>query len=121
MIDIDELKRDRAAGTQGPWVHNVMCEDVGDPYLDYVSGNGRVVAGETTETDARRIARVPDLEAAYIALAARVKAADELAERAYHVFQSEYTNTRHLEGAKAYYDANMQALAAYRTHKETKK
>jgi hypothetical protein len=54
------------------------------------------------------------------ALRARVKAADELAERAYHVFQSEYTNTRHLEGAKAYYDANMKALYAYRATGETK-
>lgn len=45
------------------------------------------------------------------------EAADALADRAKSVFASEYHNTKHLEGAKSYYDANMAALSAYRNVK----
>jgi len=129
MIDLDEMKRDMEAGTPGPWSipgqpDKVCC----DGYTR--NGWAKVVAttaspawmqGGEPFANARRIARVFDMEAMILAqaatieaLRARVEKADELAERAYHVVQSEYTNTRHLEGAKAYYAANMQALAAYR-------
>jgi len=60
-------------------------------------------------------------EADYRALAAerdalekRVQAADDMAARAENVFRSEYHNTNHIEGAKQYFNANMEALAAYR-------
>lgn len=43
-----------------------------------------------------------------------IKAAAELAYRAEAVFKSEYHNTKHIEGASAYYEANMATLTAYR-------
>jgi hypothetical protein len=47
-----------------------------------------------------------------------IEAADALADRAEPVFDSEYYNTRHLEGALPYYAANREALAAYRAARE---
>ena len=49
-----------------------------------------------------------------LVLQKRVKAADDMAARAENVFRSEYHNTNHIEGAKQYFNANMEALAAYR-------
>jgi len=95
MIDLDEIKRDMEAGTPGPWIipgqpDKVCC----DGYTRY--GGAKVVTtaaspawmqGDEPFANARRIARVPDMEATIIeqaatieALRAREKAADELAD-----------------------------------------
>lgn len=86
MIDIEQLRADIAAGTPGPWPMETVrtscgvCHKIGPwphkwrhgadmsacIYDDYPS------PPEGTDTmlaNARRIARVPDLEAAYLALA----------------------------------------------------
>jgi len=121
MIDLDEMKRDMEAGTKGPWsfmrstqkdvkltggsVHMVGFGD-STPYA-FVSGLDVDAPNEGT-SNARRIARVPDMEAAIIAQAATIEAlrareakADELAEQC-----------ADLGGANI--DAIRNALAAYR-------
>lgn len=99
MSMIDDIKRDREAGTPGPWLHGGfsgvhaygICDTMDCSVL------GRIATAEITdrtdrdgrhwstsgnsETNARRIARLPDLEAKYIALK---EAADELAESMSH-------------------------------------
>jgi hypothetical protein len=72
-LDIDQIKRDREAGTDGSWVVN------SDPFhfdtaSDVVSECGTLDARiggnckwQKQEANARRIARVPDLEEAVIA------------------------------------------------------
>ena len=47
-----------------------------------------------------------------------IEAADALADRAKPVFDSEYYNTRHLEGALPDYEANREALDRYRAARE---
>lgn len=96
MIDLEQLRRDMAEGTQGPWVADLS--DPGDVVVWKVTGEfvcnigqaiQRVdVAFDLDETNARRIARLPDLEQAYLdAIAERdrlekvAKAAEELAKR----------------------------------------
>jgi hypothetical protein len=116
MIDLDEMKRDMEAGTPGPWAAKPLggCSTVlaltmpprndrrSEVSYGYRDSNGFCVGypfldakNETRmdfvcfgHDDARRIARVPDMEAAIIALTAeaealraRVKAADELADQ----------------------------------------
>jgi|GEM_PF-5395978 len=92
MMDIEQIKADMAAGTPGPWrrtlsgkskvpsefgVENVkrrgVCSTGG--YED-----GRDGTYEENKANARRIARVPDLEARIIADSAVRAAADALAE-----------------------------------------
>ena len=91
MIDIEQLRADIAAGTPGPWPMETVrtscgvCHKIGPwphkwrhgadmsacIYDDYPS------PPEGTDTmlaNARRIARVPDLEAAYLAQNERIKA-----------------------------------------------
>ena len=91
MIDIEQLRADMAAGTPGPWPMETVrtscgvCHKIGPwphkwrhgadmsacIYDDYPS------PPEGTDTmlaNARRIARVPDLEAAYLAQNERIKA-----------------------------------------------
>ena len=74
MSMIDDIKRDREAGTQGPWFVRTL-ENFGWNIVQYIGGDKHNISrvGKTnSETDARRIARVPDMEAALLA-------ADELA------------------------------------------
>lgn len=87
MSLIDEIKRDREAGTPGPWALQkaevsetpfdwwIHCDGFGA--LGYRTGNKSRHNGVTSWghriEDARRIARVPDMEAALLA-------AEELAE-----------------------------------------
>lgn len=114
MSLIDDIKRDREAGTPGPWKLETVptscgvCHRVGEwpsrgahktsgacLYEDYPP---TTAAGNTeTYSNARRIARVPDLEAALLA-------ADELARR---VHQQQ-------EGWPMRADYIATALAAYR-------
>jgi len=96
MIDLDEMKRDMDAGTPGPWAANPLggCSTVLAPTMPprndlrsevsygYQDSNGFCVGypfldakNETRmdfvcfgHDDARRIARVPDMEATIIAL-----------------------------------------------------
>lgn len=60
-INLDELRADREAGTDGPWHCDDGC-DVRDRN-DVMAG---IVVTDTPEIDARRIARLPDLEAAFL-------------------------------------------------------
>lgn len=60
-INMTELLADRENGTDGPWYCDDGC-DVRDRN-DVMAG---IVVTDTPEIDARRIARLPDLEAAYI-------------------------------------------------------
>lgn len=84
MINLDELKADRAAGTQGPWETDSRDHDA--PYQDIKMRSGRrdicnIWIDDAPVPDynfeqranARRIARLPDLEAAYIELASLVE------------------------------------------------
>jgi hypothetical protein len=96
MIDLDEMKRDMEAGTQGPWVSG-HYEDIAEE-IEVQTAESEYVASIDCDgcfdgkiakcilVNARRIARVPDMEAAIIAqaatieaLTARVAKADELA------------------------------------------
>lgn len=72
MSLIDHIKRDREAGTPGPWVSakddpNDGPEDVIMAGEYYVSSAHYITDHSKTESNARRIARVPDMEAALLA------------------------------------------------------
>ncbi len=77
MIIFDQIKADREAGTQGDFSATKMVR-VGHWVESYVSRGSETIAalstttplGEQMEADARRIARVPQLEAAILALEA---------------------------------------------------
>jgi hypothetical protein len=92
MSMIDDIKRDREAGTPGPWrIHVLTSVDPnGDEWetdVEVETSSGKYIHGHDlgygcgvdneVRTNARRIARLPDLEAKYIALK---EAADGLAE-----------------------------------------
>ena len=98
MIDLDEMKRDMEAGTPGPWfLEGNWDHKSGNRLGGWVSNNppagSPVFALEASvgtpneiAANARRIARVPDMEATIIAQAATIEAlrasvakADELA------------------------------------------
>jgi hypothetical protein len=74
MINLDEMKTDREAGTQGPWA--LYSRDGKSPSSRVVNESGDAeigtwaVADAMWLPDARRIARVPELEEAVIALTA---------------------------------------------------
>ena len=78
MIDIEQLRADIAAGTPGPWVNDgptwnaIIWSDNGNRIAFMAHSNGLNDARD--EANARRIARVPDLEAAYLAQNERIKA-----------------------------------------------
>ena len=97
MSLIDDIKRDREAGTQGPWEWDKPEYwpdwDEREGYLGGVyHGDGSVILfGDNTtyypcegkppsEHDARRIARVPDMEAALLAADALADLVSELLE-----------------------------------------
>ena len=78
MIDMKALLADREAGTPGPWEYDADTDSV-------LTADGYEVCWDATETNARRIARVPDLEqalidarAALIAVKDYVRSSDEL-------------------------------------------
>lgn len=91
MSMIDDIKRDREAGTPGPWINSKFgCQVLtGDSWSSicmlkgaagWEDGRGAYEQDymwQIQEANARRIARLPDLEAKYIALK---EAADELAD-----------------------------------------
>lgn len=71
-INLDELRADREAGTGGPWevFNDPECarpgiEAIGETIVVYgCDDDGEGVHGD--HANARRIARLPDLEAAYL-------------------------------------------------------
>ena len=74
---IDDIKKDRADWTPGPWtVRNVEEREFGSwtlgaehsPVFDYTWESAEFYGSQPSEVDARRIARVPDMEDAIIAL-----------------------------------------------------
>lgn len=70
MSLIDDIKRDREAGTPGPWRVVDDTEVYGPEFPDH---HDTKLADWVHLSDTRRIARVPDMEAALLA-------AEELAE-----------------------------------------
>lgn len=81
MIDLDQLKADREAGTPGEWrSERDTCHF--DTLSDIYAGKALIAQTGATpvqaqEADARRIARLPDLEAAYIEAVAKLDQAVE--------------------------------------------
>jgi hypothetical protein len=79
---IDQIRADREAGTPGPWRqdadHDICHDKDGDgvlwtiAYPRWPDINDRHITWEQCHADARRIARVPDLESAYLASAVRI-------------------------------------------------
>jgi len=71
MIDIDAIKADREAGTPGPWEAELFFKaknNDGSLHESWkIARVQRSVYGTILPEDARRIARVPDLEDAVIA------------------------------------------------------
>ena len=70
-IEIKAIKADREAGTDGPWTVRTL-ENFGWNVVHYRGGdrfNIERVAKSPTEDAARRISRVPDMEAALIEMA----------------------------------------------------
>jgi hypothetical protein len=108
MSMIDDIKRDREDGTPGPWVSG-HYDDIGDE-VEIQTYEGEYVASidcdgafegniaECIYANARRIARVPDMEAALFA-------ADELARELETLHDAEFSGSLR------------RALAAY--HKAT--
>ena len=89
MSLIDDIKRDREAGTQGPWVvakdrnkvRRIFAGDSGPQvatasvFANWMPVERSAEAHATADVNARRIARVPEMEAALIEAA---KLADAL-------------------------------------------
>ena len=88
MIDLDEMKRDMESGTPGRFSREPRWPEIPVPVAGFcLSHFSKNTGGNEAEANARRFARVPDMEATILAqaatikaLRARVKAADELAE-----------------------------------------
>lgn len=76
MSMIEDIKRDREAGTPGPWSKTVNSGEVATQDGTWV---GRAVDAATGEgqANARRIARVPSMEAALLAAEELADAVDE--------------------------------------------
>jgi len=85
---IDDIKRDREAGTDGPWSKPLIkCAWLGgqkslmsdNPHLmPYIIS---AIHDGTVDVDARRVARVPDMEAALIAAEEMANGAEGNVER----------------------------------------
>src|SRR5690606_20223008 len=74
MIDLEQLEADREAGTTGPWIVRTL-ENFGYNivhYKDCDKFNIIRVVKTASEHDARRVARLPDLEEAYISSTEKV-------------------------------------------------
>lgn len=85
MSLVDDIKRDVEAGTPGPWEISDERGVMGSRliYSEDKYGIGEVwdISGSSeNEPNARRTARVPEMEARILADAERLKAADELIE-----------------------------------------
>ena len=75
MINLDQFMADREAGTDGPWGRDAGHNPVilrGVSFLAFAN-----YETEEGEANARRIARLPDLEAAFLEAMAIISAMDE--------------------------------------------
>jgi len=90
MTLADDIRKDRESGTPGPWVQggtlpHTCAHDFYDPFGPHggsvacVSGEPEGEADPLDIVNARRIARVPTLEEAYLAALDVLGKADELA------------------------------------------
>jgi hypothetical protein len=84
-INIDELRADMDAGTPGPWraelsyfVHGLWGVFTGPDTCGTIAASSR---GDFDETNARRIARLPELEQAYLDAIARAETAEAERDR----------------------------------------
>ena len=79
--DIEEMKRDREAGTPGPWwLHGEMIFGPDDPAVPWEVAEAKADCGHggcQTEPNARRIARVPTLEAEVLRLREALEECEE--------------------------------------------
>lgn len=72
IIDVKQMRADMAAGTPGPWRHDgphwnaIIWSDADNRIAFMAHSNG--LDDDRDEANASRIARLPDLEAAYLAL-----------------------------------------------------
>lgn len=106
MSLIDDICKDREAGTPGPWVveEDIIANQVqgfplilADTYM-VVGTEGMYGDIDTDYANAKRIARVPDMEAALLA-------AEELADAikgCYMDFSSDHDATRYWDALDAY-------------------
>jgi hypothetical protein len=77
---VEQIKQDREAGTPGPWKTDTEYDVTGP--MGWMVADMLVLDGNPSATEAanaRRIARVPDMEARILADAEVIKAAEELA------------------------------------------
>lgn len=84
MSLIEDIRNDCEAGTPGPW-HVGKDAEEGKGFGWFIGGGGYCraqVVGPIihTQANARRIARVPDMEARILSDAVKLKAAEELAD-----------------------------------------
>ena len=93
MTMIEQIKRDREAGTPGPWMARWPVGPE-HPFMDAACNHAQKpsggdyymsVSGICEAPDARRIVRAPDMEAALLA-------ADELARMAARMLVDHYDN-----------------------------
>ena len=102
MSDLDQMKRDMEAGTPGPWEAESAGRDgywVSCPTAPYVVAGTEDECGRygsiNNETNARRIARVPDMEATILAQAATIEALkDAHAEQERYLHEAEALRAR---------------------------
>jgi hypothetical protein len=87
LQDIAALVADREAGTQGPWVaESWHVQQNGQLYYQITDGSDAIMQNQfcwcqgSQDANARRIARVPDMEAALIAQDAELKRLREALE-----------------------------------------
>ena len=120
MIDFDELRRDRETGTQGPWSltrsdpnEGVDCWwlEASRPFPPPARGfrvlDLGTVRGDHAE-DARRIARVPQLEALALAAEGLAEAARQHADRVHSLdwsYDVQVAAHKKLRAAIAAYEA----------------
>lgn len=81
MSWIDAMKRDREAGTPGPWSYDEVEGEIFHDDSDVMPWVACVNASETGDSqftaDTRRIARVPDMEAAVLAAVELINAVEQ--------------------------------------------
>ena len=107
MTMIDDIRRDKEAGTPGPWKVDADSDVVTGP-LGYMVADLLVLDNNPTDADianARRIARVPDMEDALLAaesekdrLRARVAALEQTVDGIWRYAVDETVLDAHFRG-----------------------
>lgn len=109
MTLLDDIKRDREAGTPGPWLVSDEWNVTGLEY-EVVAGSASVSSDKESEANARRIAHVPDMEAALLAAEGCANWCDVLIE----VIQSTSCDPDDPDGFEKVLNGAAMFLAAYR-------